>query len=101
MPHGCNAGCLAPSFHEAHPLRAGVIFMFIGGRDCAHERLLKKMPHGCNAGCLTPSFRKAFPLRAGVIFSLIGGRDSGHERLLKKMPHGWQVRGCIIVRRFA
>jgi hypothetical protein len=32
MTLGCNAGCLAASFHEAYPLRAGVIFILIGGR---------------------------------------------------------------------
>jgi hypothetical protein len=39
MPLGCNAGCLAPSFREAHPLRAGVIFSLRVVAGSGHDRV--------------------------------------------------------------
>jgi hypothetical protein len=42
MPLGCNAGCLAPSFREAHPLRARVIFILMSGRAAAAMNVCSK-----------------------------------------------------------
>jgi dinuclear metal center YbgI/SA1388 family protein len=42
MPPSATRDALLQAFVRAFPLRAGVIFIFIGGRDCGHETLGRK-----------------------------------------------------------